>query len=304
MIGMKIQRKHYSKNDIKERCSASLFFAPFALLFILFIIVPIVLSAIYSLTSYSVVQEPIFVGIRNFRYLITEDNFFLTALNNTLAFAAMTGAAGYIMSFIFAWIIDNLKFKKFFALMFYAPSITSGIAMSVIWLYFFAPDSMGLFNSIAMQMGWINTPILWTQTPSLILPMVCVVTIWMSMGNGFLAFLAGFQNLSGEISEAGAIDGVHNKFEELIYIIVPQMKPMLLFGAVNAIIGAFAIYDVPMTLAGNPGPDNAALTLIGHLNDYAFTRLDLGYGCAIGIVLFLITFGLSRVVFHVLQEKD
>lgn len=76
----------------------------------------------------------------------------------------------------------------------------------------------------------------------------------------------------------GAIDGIHNKFEELIYIIVPQMKPMLLFGAVNAIIGAFAIYDVPLTLAGNPGPDNAALTLIGHLNDYAFTRLDLGYG--------------------------
>ena len=135
---MKIQRKHYSKNDIKERASASLFFAPFALLFILFIIVPIVLSAIFSFTSYSVVQDPIWVGIKNFRYLITEDNFFLTALNNTLAFAAMTGAAGYIMSFIFAWIIDNLKFKKFFSLMFYAPSITSGIAMSVIWLYFFA----------------------------------------------------------------------------------------------------------------------------------------------------------------------
>lgn len=200
---MKLQRKHYTKNDIKERASASLFFAPFAILFILFILVPIILSAIFSLTSYSVVQEPIFVGVRNFRYLITEDNFFLTALSNTLAFAALTGAAGYIMSFIFAWVIDNLKFKKFFALMFYAPSITSGIAMSVIWLYFFAPDSMGLFQFHRHADGMDHHPGALDPDAKPDFADGLRGHHLMSMGNGFLAFLAGFQNLSGEISEAG-----------------------------------------------------------------------------------------------------
>lgn len=293
-----------NKRDRDEIIVAILFFLPFGAGFLIFTILPVIIGLCYSFTTFDVIQSPIFVGIRNFQYLLTEDNTFVIALTNTLKFAFFTGLIGYCASFIIAYIIDGLHFKKFFALAFYAPSITSGIAMGVIWLYFFSSDMNGLFNSLLIQNGFITQPILWTQDPSKVLIIVIIVSVWMGMGNGFLGFLAGFQNMNYEIFEAARIDGVHTKFQEMIYVILPQMKPMLLFGAINTIVGAFSIYDIPVTLAGFPGPDNAALTIVGHMNDYAFNRLDLGYATAISMVLFVITFTLGRIVFRVLGSKD
>lgn len=298
------KRTKLTKSDKTEMMVAILFFLPFAVLFCIFTILPVLIGVYYSLTTYSVIQPPMFVGLQNFKYLLTEDNTFIIALTNTLTFAFFSGIIGYFASFFVAYIINGLKFKKFFALAFYAPSITSGIAMSVIWLYFFSPDINGLVNSLLIQMGVIYKPILWTQDPDKILFVVVIVSVWMGMGNGFLGFLAGFQNMNQEMFEAGAIDGIKNKFQELIYIVFPQMKPMLLFGAINTIVGAFSIYDVPVSLAGNPGPNNAALTIVGHINDYAFVRMDLGYATAVTMVLFAITFTLGRIMFKVLDSKD
>ena len=299
-----ILKRKYSRYEIKERLIAVAFFLPFFVLFILFTIIPVISALFLSLTNYSVVQSPIFIGLENYQYLFTEDNVFLKAIVNTFSFAVISGVFGHALSFLEAWIISNLKFKTTFALAFYAPSITSGIAMSVVWLYFFSSDSYGIFNNALMQLGLINEPILWTQDPDLILPVVVIVSIWMGMGMGFLGFLAGFQNLSKEIFEAGAIDGIRNKYQELIYLVLPLMKPMLLFGAVTSVVSAFSIYDVPLTLVGSPGPENAGLTLVGHINDYAFTRMDIGYGSAVAVFLFSITFIIGRILFRVLSSKD
>ncbi len=299
-----MNRQKLKKRDVKEYATAIAFFLPFAVIFFIFTILPVISAVLFSFTSYSVVQEPIFVGLKNYRYMFTGDNVFITAVQNTFVFAVITGVLGYIISFFVAWMIDNVKGRMFFALAFYAPSITGGIAMSVIWLTFFSPDAYGWINNALISMGIIDLPLLWNQDPDLILPMICIVSVWMSLGTGFLSFLAGFQNLNKEISEAGQIDGVHNKFEELIYIIVPQMKPMLLFGAITSISNAFAIYDVPLTLAGSPGPENSALTLVGHINDYAFTRLDMGYATAVAVFLFAVTFIISRVFFYILADRD
>lgn len=289
----------------RESIVAALFFLPFGILFFIFTILPVIVSVVLSFANYSVLQEPMWVGFNNYDFLFTQDDLFIVALKNTLLFALFSGPIGYIVSFVVAWIINTLKGKKFFALAFYAPSITSGIAMSVIWLYFFSPDRYGLINDFLMNtLGTIDTPILWTQDPDKILFLVVIVSVWMGMGNGFLAFLAGFQNMSGEVFEAGRIDGIRNKFQELVYLTLPMMKPMLLFGAINTISGSFGVYEIPMTLAGSPGPENAALTLVGHLNDYAFTRMDLGYGCAIAVILFAMAFIFGRIVFKVLDSKD
>jgi multiple sugar transport system permease protein len=288
----------------REGLAAILFFTPFGILFLLFTIVPVVVAVVLSFTNYSVLQSPILVGINNYKYLFTQDNLFIVALKNTLSFALFSGPIGYVVSFLVAWIIDSLRFKKFFSLAFYAPSITSGIAMSVVWLYFFSPDRYGFINNFLLQNGFIDTPILWTQDPSKVLVIVIIVSVWMGMGNGFLAFLAGFQNMSTQVYEAGRIDGIRNKFQELIYITIPMMKPMLLFGAINTIAGSFGVYEIPMTLAGTPGPENSALTLVGHLNDYAFTRMDLGYASAVAVVLFAMTFIIGRVIFKALGSKD
>ena len=288
----------------KESLTSVLFFAPFAILFFVFTILPVITAAGYSLMDYSGIQKALFIGFRNFKYMMTEDDIFLIAIQNTFSFAVISGIIGFCLSFVVAWIIDGVKGKMFFALAFYAPSITGGIAMSVVWLTFFSPDAYGWINNFLLRAGITDTPLLWTQNPKLILPMVCIVAVWMSMGTGFLAFLAGFQNLNKDISEAGQIDGISNKFEELIYIIIPQMKPMLLFGSVTAVTTAFAIHDVPLTLAGSPGPENASLTVVGHINDYVFTRLDMGYSSSLAIFLFALTFLVSRILFRILTERD
>ena len=294
----------YKNHEIKESMMAILYFLPFGILFILFIIVPIVMAVGLSFTNYNVINNPVFVGFRNYVYMFTEDDVFIKAFTNTFAFAVFSGAIGYFASFSVAWIIDNLKFKMFFALAFYAPSITGSIAMSVIWLNFFSPDANGFLNNWLLQLGVINQPILWTQSPDMILPIVVVVSVWMGMGNGFLGFLAGFQNMNKEIFEAADIDGIKNNFQRLIYVIFPQMKPMLLFGAVTTVVGAFAAYDVPLTLAGSPGPNNAGLTIVGDINDYAFTRLDFGYASTIAVILFILIFALGRILFKILGSED
>ncbi|MCL2013582.1 MAG: sugar ABC transporter permease [Oscillospiraceae bacterium] len=299
--------KSYTKirSTRAEKAIALAFFTPFALLFAIFTIAPVVVALVLSTTNYSVIQPiPIFNAIDNYIYMFTQDEIFITALQNTITFAIFLGPLGYVVSFMVAWILNSLKGKNLFALLFYAPSITSAIAMGVVWLYFFSPDRYGFVNNFLFDMGWISEPILWTRDPERILFITVVVSVWMGMGNGFLAFLAGFQNLDKEIFEAGSIDGIKNKFQELIYILLPMMKPMLLFGAITTIAGAFAVNDIPLTLAGYPGPQNAAMTIVGYMNDYAFTRLDLGYASAVAVFLFAVTFAFGRIVMKVLGSKD
>lgn len=296
--------KASSKRLVREYITAIAFFLPFFALFVTFTILPVAMAIGFSFTTYSVVQAPVWIGVANYQRMFIEDDTFIIALQNTFSFAVISGVIGYFLSFVVAWMIDNVKGRMFFALAFYAPSITGSIAMSVIWLTFFSPDSYGWINNALLQLNIIDVPLLWNQNPDLILPMVCIVSVWMSMGTGFLSFLAGFQNLNKEISEAGLIDGVGNKFQELIYIIMPQMKPMMLFGAVNAVTAAFAVYDIPFAMAGSPGPENAALTLVGHINDYMFTRLDNGYASTIAVFLFAITFLISRILFRVLTDHE
>ena len=299
----KMKRRLFGREGA-DKIAGIFFFIPFGVLFLLFTVIPVITAIVLSFTNYTVLQEPITVWFKNYVYLFTEDDTFILALRQTLTFALFSGPIGYIVSFMVAWAIDTLKFKKFYALAFYAPSITSGIAMSVIWLFFFAPDRLGLINNLLLDMGAISDPILWTQNPEWVLFLVVFVSVWMGMGNGFLGFLAGFQNMDREVFEAGAIDGVTNKFQELIYLVLPLMKPMLLFGAVNTIAGSFGIYDIPLTLVGFPGPDNSAITLVGHLNDFAFNRMDFGYACTIAVIMFAMTFLLGRVVFKLLDSKD
>lgn len=280
------------------------FMMPFLILFALFIILPVLISFGMSFTNYNMIESPDFLGITNYKLLILDDAEFLIALKNTLVFAFISGPIGFLGSFVMAWLINNLKARNLFSLAFYAPSITSGVALSVVWLYFFSSDRYGLINNTLINLGVLSEPIQWTQDVSTVLPVVILISIWMSMGTGFLTFLAGLQNLPHEIYEAGMIDGIRNRFQELIYITLPQMKPQLLFGAINAAVGAFGVFDIAVSVAGLPSPNYAAHTIVAHLYDYAFIRFEMGYASAVAIILFLITFVLGRVFMRVFSEKD
>ena len=300
-----MQRTKRLRHGFFKTYGAGLLFAgPFLIFFFVFMILPIGNALYMSLTNYDMIQKPQFVGIANYQQLFMYDDVFLTALRNTLLYAVIAGPATYLMSFFMAWIINQLKGKNAFALAFYAPSITSSVAMSVVWLYFFSPDRYGFINDILFNLGIIQTPVLWTTDHRTVLFVVIFISIWMGMGNGFLVFMAGLQNASQELLDAGSVDGIGNSLQQLWYITLPQMKPQLLFGAINSIVGALAVFDVPVAVAGLPSPNYAAHTLVAHLYDYAFTRYQMGYACAVAMVLFVMTFLLGRVFFRLLSDRD
>lgn len=282
-----------------------IFMAPFLVLFFVFTLLPVLVAFFMSFTDYNIMEMPNFVGLSNYQSLILDDDEFIIAIKNTFVFAGISGPITFFASFVLAWIINRLnKLRNFYALALYVPSITSGVALSSVWLYFFSNDSYGLINNTLYQLGILSEPIKWTLDPKYILGVVIFISAWMGMGNGFLSFMAGMQNLSPELSEAGMVDGISNSFQELIYIILPQLKPQLLFGAVNSIVSAFAVFDIAVAVAGMPSPNYAAHTIVSHLYDYAFIRFEMGYSSAISVFLFAITYILNRVIMKLLSSKD
>ncbi len=289
---------------IKKYWVAYLELLPFAVLFITFTVLPVICAFVLSFTNYNMFQMMDFIGLDNYRTLFLNDEIFFQALRNTLVYAVIVGPLGYLLSFFAAWVLNMLKFRKGFALVFYAPSIISGVAMSVVWSYIFSPDSYGLINHVLLSLGVIDNQVLWTQDQRYILPVIIIVSIWMSMGTGFLVFLAGLQNINKEYYEAAALDGVKSKYQELKYITLPCMKPQLLFGAITAVTNAFGVFDVSVTMAGFPSPNYAGHTIVAHLYDYAFVRFQMGYSCAVATVLFFLTFVLGRGIMRAFSEKE
>ena len=280
-----------------------LFMLPFGVLFLVFVIAPVLTAVYLSFTYFNVLEPPRWIGLSNYRLLFVEDDVFLIAVKNTLLFAVITGPLGYVISFTLAWFINRLRFRQGYTLAFYTPSITSSIAMSVIWLYIFANDRYGLLNYGLMQIGLINEPVAWLYEQSTILLVIIVISLWMSMGTSFLVFLAGLQDVPRELYEAGVVDGIGNAVQEVVYITLPVMRPQLLFGAVMAIVNSFAVFQVAVQVAGLPSPLYAGHTIVAHLYDFAFIRFEMGYASAIAVVLFACTFVLSHWVMRVLSER-
>lgn len=289
-------------SDVKRNRVSYYFLAPFLLLFTLFTIVPIITSVVLSFSYYNMIEKPRFIGFSNYRLLFVDDDIFLKAVGITLKFAIITGPVGYILAFLLAWLISQIpkKYRFFYTLCFYTPSITSATAMSVVWLYLFAGDRKGLLNHWLIKLGMIHEPYLFLQNVNSIVPVIIVVSLWMSMGVGFLAFLAGLQNVPGDLYEAGSIDGVRYRWQQLWYITIPSVKPQLLFGAVMQVVTSLQVFDVSMQLVGLPSPLYAGHTIMAHLYDYAFIRFEMGYASAIAVLLFCLMLGLNRLIFRVL----
>lgn len=280
-----------SKNKI-----AYAFVAPYLLIFTVFTILPVVISLFYSLTYYNMLEPPKWVGLQNYARLLLSDQNFLTAVKNTFIFALVTGPIGYMISLLTAWLINELssKARAVIVLLFYAPSISGNVYM--IWKIMFSGDAYGYINSVLLNLGIITSPIQWLQDPKYILTIIILVTIWMSLGTSFLAFIAGLQGIDKSLYESGAIDGVKNRWQELWYITLPSMKPQLMFGAVLSITSAFAVADVSINMAGFPSVQYAGHTIVTHLMDYGNIRFEMGYASAIATVLFVVMVTCNKFV--------
>jgi multiple sugar transport system permease protein len=281
-----------------------LFMLPFGVLFLIFVVAPVLTAVYLSFTYFNVLEPPRWIGLSNYRLLFVEDDIFLIAVKNTLLFSLVTGPLGYAISFTLAWFINRLRLRQIYTLAFYTPSITSSIAMSVIWLYIFANDRYGLLNYVLNEIGLVNEPVAWLYEQSTILPVIIVISLWMSMGTSFLVFLAGLQDVPMELYEAGMVDGVRNALQEVFYITLPVMRPQLLFGAVMAIVNSFAVFQVAAQVAGLPSPLYAGHTIVAHLYDYGFIRFEMGYASAVAVVLFVLTFVLGRWAMRLFGERN
>ncbi len=281
-----------------------LFMTPFTILFLIFVVAPVLTAVYLSFTYFNMLEAPRWINLSNYRLLFLEDDIFLTGVKNTLIFAVITGPLGYVISFLLAWFINRLRFRQGYTLVFYAPSITSGIAMSVIWLYLFANDRYGLLNYALIELGLITEPVAWLQEQSTIMPVIIVISLWMSMGTSFLVFLAGLQSVPQELYEAAWVDGITNVVQEVLYVTLPVMKPQLLFGAVMAIVNSFAVFQIAAQVAGLPSPLYAGHTIVAHLYMHGFIHFEMGYAAAIAVVLFIMTFVLARLAMRTFSEKD
>lgn len=298
-------RKHnakvaWKKAKVSKMCY--LFLAPYAILFTAFYILPVISSIFFSFTYYNILESPRFIGIQNYTSLILEDDVFLVGIKNTFMIAVITGPVGYILSFLFAWLINELPrwIRAVAVVVFYAPSIAGNLY--TIFSILFRGDAYGWANAWLTNMGLINAPVLWLTNPQYMLPICMVVILWMSLGTGFLSFVAGLQGVDRSQYEAGYMDGVKNRWQELWYITLPNMKPMLMFGAVMAITSSFGVCDVTMALCGYPSTDYAARTVVTHLFDYGYTRYEMGYASAIATMLFLIMILCNKAIQSLLRR--
>ncbi len=276
--------------------------APFAIVFILFTVLPVAAAMMLSFTSFNMTSMPAFVGLKNYITLIVEDEVFLTAIKNTLVFAIITGPLSYIMCFLFAWLINELPRipRAIMTLVFYAPSISGNAYL--VWKLIFSSDTYGWANAWLMKLGLTQEAILWLTTEAYIMPILIVVQLWMSLGVSFLSFIAGLQTVDRAMYEAGAVEGVKNRWQELWYITLPAMKPQLMFGAVMQITSSFSVSQISLDLVGFPSVNYAGHTIMTHLHDFGNLRYEMGYACTIAVVLFLIMLFCNILVQKVLRK--
>lgn len=285
-----------------------LFLAPYFLMFLVFIIVPVIMAMFLSFTNFDSIQFPTFAGLRNYVNLLTQDEVFMqNVLPNTLRFSLIVGPGGYAMSFMVAWMLAQIPHKPrtVLALIMYSPSMTAGVAMSVLWTIIFSGDANGYLNSWMLRFNFITEPIQFLQSPEHLMTIMIIVSLWSSMGVGFLAMLSGILNVNTEVYEAAYIDGLNNRFQEIIYITIPSMKPQMLFGAVMAVVGAFQGGAIGVALSGsNPTPQNAGQLMVNHVDDYGFLRYEMGYAAAISVILLLLIYSFSKVANRLFGERN
>ena len=287
--------------SIKQNRDCYLMIAPFMLFFIVFTVIPVLMSLPMGFTDFNMAQSPKFVGLSNFTTLFLSDKIFIRSIRVTLVFALLTGPVSYALCFMLAWLINELppKLKTIFTLIFYAPSMAN---VYTVWQLIFSGDINGYLNSFLIELGIINSPVQWLTDGRYVLGVTIVVQLWISLGAGFLALRAGFQNIDRSLYEAAAIEGIRTKWQELIYIVIPSMGPQMMFAAVMQIVSSFTAGTVAQSLVGFPSTDYKAHTIMTHAYDYGWVRFEMGYAAAICMILFIAMFLCNKLISKVLGK--
>ena len=291
-----------NKKTLRKNAPFVVLVAPFTIFFVVFTVIPILSALALSFTDYNLLQINNFVGFKNYTRLLLDDSVFLIAFKNTMIQALITGPIGFILSFVIAWLINELgrTTRSIVTLIVYSPALAGNIFF--IWQYIFSSDSRGFINNILIQLGVIKDPIYWLTDEKYNFIIVTIVSVWMGFGTGFLSFVAGFKSLDKSFFEAAAVDGLKNRWQELYYVTFPQIGPQLMFGAVMSISSAFAVGTVNQNLTGFPSSNYSTHTILLHMTDYANNRYEMGYASAVAVVLFILMVLFKAIVNKVLKK--
>lgn len=291
-----------------DKHAHAILIAPYVILFILFVLLPIILAIVLSFTNYNGFQTPDITFLSNYIRAFTQDAVFMQKiLPNTIIYAVVVGPGGYLLSFIMAWILSQLTkgVRNVLAIILYLPSLMAGVMVSTVWQAVFAGDRVGYLNNFLLQMGFISAPIDWLQSTTYLMPIVIIVALWSSMGIGFLSMLSGLLNVDREQYETAMIDGVSNRMQEIIYVTIPNIRSQMLFGAVMAIVNTFNTTGLGVALSGsNPTPQYAGSLLVNHIDDFGFIRYEMGYASALSVILLLIMWLASKLAFRLFGDKE
>ncbi len=280
----------------RENRTAYAFLLPFTAVFALFTFLPILAAVGLSFTNFNMLQMPRWIGLSNYVRMLFADDVFLIAIRNTLLFAVLTGPVGFVISLLLAWFVNELgpKMRALLVTVFYAPTLAGNVFF--IWKIIFSGDAYGLVNGWLMSLGIFNEPVQWLFDSRYNIWIVVIVLLWLSLGLGFLAFVAGMQTVNRDLYEAGAIDGIKNRFQEFWYITLPQIVPQMTFASVIVLSAAFSVGYQSAALTGFPSTDYSAHTLVLHIQDFGYTRFEMGYASALSVALFVIVVFFWRLV--------
>lgn len=305
---MKDKKRRKNAFSRSEGLKGGLLLFPYGLVFSMFILIPVLIAVGLSFTYFDVINKPTFTGLLNYITLFTQDTVFMKkVIPNTFLYALIVGPGGYVLSFLLAWMLAQIQPlpRTIFALAIYTPSMLGQVFIGVVWKSIFSGDQRGIINNILMELDVIDQPIQFLLTKDYFMEIMIFVSLWSAMGIGFLAMISGILNINEELYEAAYVDGMKNRFQEIIYITIPSMKPQMLFGAVMAIVNAFNMGWIGVTLSGaNPTPEYSGQLITNHIDDYGFIRYEMGYAAAVSVVLLIIVYLFNRVAHRFFGEKD
>ena len=282
-----------------------IFVAPAVLLFFIFVVGPLITSFYWSFTEYDAIHAPKWVGLDNYKNIFFNDPRFWKSIRNTIFYTLGVIPPVVVLSLLLAIAVDQqIRFKNFFKVIYFIPSVTSVIALSVIWKWLFAGEKYGLINHILIRVGL--QPVDWLMSPVWTLPAIMIMSIWAGLGYNMILFLAGLQTIPKTVYEAADIDGA-NVFDKFWHITLPLLKPFTVFVVIIGFITSFQVFEriyiMTQSEFGIGGVLDSALTVVAYLYDMGFRKFKMGYASALGYIIFVVVFTITIINIKFVKSK-
>ncbi|MDD4879253.1 MAG: sugar ABC transporter permease [Candidatus Omnitrophica bacterium] len=287
-----------TKEEKRELIKGILFTSPWLLGFSIFVIYPVAASFYYSFCYYSVIQPPRFIGLLNYKDLLT-DPIFWKSLWNTFYFVIFMIPLGFVTSLSLAMLLNTkVRGMAFYRMVFFVPSLVPMVAGSILWMWIFNGE-YGLLNNFLIKMGIPNPPN-WLVDVNFAKPAIIIMCLW-GLGQTIVIYLAGLQDVPVALIEAAELDGA-NWFDKLWNITIPMISPVIYFNVIMAIIGSFQIFSQAYIMTGG-GPQRSTTFYALYLYQTAFEDLRMGYASAMAWILFVIILLLTMAVQRISKES-